>query len=75
MGHIADLLHEYHDLYPTKFIEMKGIVGDLGVMRIPLKEDAKLVKQHPYRLNPCYKEKIKDEIDKMLVAGIIELVE
>ena len=54
---------------------MKGIVGYLGVMRIPLKADARLVKQHPYRLNPCYKEKVKDEIDKMLAADIIEPVE
>src|SRR5271154_6491703 len=54
---------------------MKGIVGDLGVMRIPLKEDAKPVKQRPYRLKPRYKEKIKDEIDNMLAAGIIEPVE
>ena len=75
VGHIADLLHEYQDLFPTKFTEMKGIVGDLGVMRIPLKEDARPVKQRPYRLNPCYKEKIKDEIDKMLATGIIEPVE
>ena len=54
---------------------MKGIVGDLGVIRIPLKEDARPVKQRPYRLNPHYKEKVKDEIDKMLAAGIIEPVE
>ena len=44
-------------------------------MRIPLKEDAKPVKQRPYRLNPRYKEKVKDEIDKMLATGIIEPVE
>ena len=55
VGHVADLLHDYQDLFPTKFIEMKGIVGDLGVMRIPLKEDARPAKQHPYRLNPWYK--------------------
>ena len=44
-------------------------------MRIPLKEDARTVKQRPYRLNPRYKEKVKDEIDKMLAAGIIEPME
>ena len=44
-------------------------------MRILLKEDARPVKQCPYRLNPHYKEKVKDEIDKMLVAGIVEPVE
>ena len=54
---------------------MKGIVGDLGVMRIPLKEDARLVKQRPYRLNPWHKEKVKDETDKKLAAGIIDPVE
>ena len=53
--HITDLLQEYQDLFPTKFIEMKGILGDMGVMRIPLKVGAKPVKQIPYRLNPKYK--------------------
>jgi hypothetical protein len=53
---------------------MKGIVGELGEMRIPLKPDAKPVKQRPYRLNPVYKKKVKEEIDRMLEAGIIEPV-
>ena len=55
VGQIANLLHAYQNLFPTKLTEMKGIVGDLGVMRIPLKEDARPVKQRPYRLNPRYK--------------------
>lgn len=49
---IADLLHEYPDLFPTTLLEMKGIVGELGKMKIPLKPDAKPVRQRPYRLNP-----------------------
>ena len=40
-----------------------------------MKEDARPVKQRPYRLNARYKEKVKDEIDKMLAARIIEPVE
>ena len=44
-------------------------------MRIPLNGGAKPVKQRPYRLNPRYKEKVRKELDKMLAAGIIELVE
>ena len=75
IGHIADLLQEYQDLFPTKFIEMKGILGDLGVMKVPVKEGVKPVKQRPYRLNPQYKEKVKQELDKMITTGIIELVE
>ena len=54
---------------------MKGILGDLGVMKITLKEGVKPVKQCPYRLNPIYKEKVKHELDNMLTNGIIELVE
>ena len=75
VGNIADLLRRNQDLFPTNLIEMKGIIGDLGVMRIPLKEGAKPVKQLPYRLNPLYKEKVKEELDKMIATGIIETIE
>jgi hypothetical protein len=51
---ISKLLHEYEDLFPTKFTDMKGIKGPMGEMKIPLKPDARLVKQRPYRLNPKY---------------------
>jgi hypothetical protein len=34
---ITELLHEYQDLFPTKFTDMKGIKGPMGEMRIPLK--------------------------------------
>ena len=52
MAKIMDLLHEFQDLFPTKFSEMKGILGDLGDMNIPLKLNAKPVRQRPYSLNP-----------------------
>ena len=54
---------------------MKGIVGYLGEMKIPLKPDPKPVKQQPYRLNPRYKEKVKAELDRMLNARVIGPVE
>ena len=44
-------------------------------MKVPLKLGTKPVKQWPYRLNPRYKEKVKEEIDTILDAGIIENVE
>ena len=44
-------------------------------MKIPLKPNAKPVKQRPYILNPRYKEKLKLELDRMLDAGIIEPIE
>ena len=45
---IKELLHEYHDLFPTNFIDMKRIKGPMGEMRIPLKPYSRPVKQRPY---------------------------
>ena len=75
MGKITDLLHEFQDLFPTRCSEMKGILRDLGEMKIPLKLDVKPVCQRPYRMNPWYKDRMKAEINRMLDAGIIEPVE
>lgn len=72
---VSELLREYQVIFPTKFSEMNGIIGDLGVMKIPLNPDAKLVNQRPYSLKPKYKEKVKVELDKMIAGGIIEHVE
>ena len=38
---ITDLLHEYQDLVPTNVSEMRGIVADLGDLKIPLQLAAK----------------------------------
>ena len=54
---------------------MKGILGDLGKMRNPLKLDVKLVRKKSYHLNPRYKKRVKVELDRMLDVGIIEPVE
>ena len=35
MAKITDLLHEFQDLFPTRFSGMKGILSDLGEMKIP----------------------------------------
>jgi len=44
-------------------------------MKIPLKPKSKPIRHRSYRLNPIYKEKVKEKIDKMLEAGVIDLVE
>jgi hypothetical protein len=72
---IIELLHEYQDLFPTKFTDMKIIKGPMGEMRITLKPNARPFKQRPYILNLKYKEKVKIEINRMLEAGIIEPME
>lgn len=40
-------------------------------MKITQKLDVNPVKHLPYRLNPRVKEKVKNEIKKMLVVGLI----
>ena len=52
MEKITDLLHEFQYLFLIKFSEMKGILGDLGEMEIPLNPYVKPVQQRSYRLNP-----------------------
>jgi hypothetical protein len=44
-------------------------------MKRKLKPDARPIKKKPYRLNLKYKEKVKQELDKMLEAGVIFPVE
>jgi hypothetical protein len=51
---------------------MEGIVGDLVEMKILVKPKARPVRKKPYRLNPVYKKKVKEEIDRILEVGIIE---
>lgn len=72
---VTELLHQYQDLFPTNFSDLRGIIGDLGFMKITLKLDVKPVKQRPYDLNLKYKEKVHLDLDKILTTGIIESVE
>ena len=41
---VVELLREYRDLFPTKFSYLKGILGDISVMKITLKPNAKPMK-------------------------------
>jgi hypothetical protein len=51
---------------------MKGITGELGEMKIPLRLKVRPIRKQPCRLNPIYKQKFKEEIDRMLEVGIIK---
>jgi hypothetical protein len=75
MTNIQALLREYEGLFPTRFSKLKGIKGYLGEMKIELKYDSKPVKNRTYSLNPRVKEKVKRNIDRMLVVGLIFLMD
>jgi hypothetical protein len=53
---------------------MKGIDGELGEMKIPLKLDANQVRHRTYRLNTKYKKKLKEKRDRVIEAGTIETI-
>lgn len=44
MEKVVEILWEYQDLFPKKFSDLKGITGDLGIMKMTLMLDVKLVK-------------------------------
>jgi hypothetical protein len=52
---ITELLRKFSDMFPTTFTKMKCIARELGEMKIPLKPEARPIKQRPYRLNPMFK--------------------
>jgi len=72
---VVDLLKEYEDIFPRRFLEMKGITRSLWDMKFQLKPDAKPMKRRPYLLNPMYKEKVCKELDRVLDIGIIVSIE
>jgi len=65
-------LQEYQDVFAKEFQDMKGIVEELGIMKIPLKPDARPIKKRPYRLNLKYKERVKEQLDQLLKHDLIK---
>ena len=68
---IINLLKEFQDVFAWDYKDLKGLVREMGEMKIDIKHDARLVKKRPYKLAHKYKEIVKKEIDNMLVASII----
>lgn len=44
VGKVVELLYEYQDPFLMNFSKLKGIVDDLGIMKITLKPDVKPIK-------------------------------
>ena len=68
---IVDLLKEFQDVFVQDYKDLKGLVAEMGEMKIDIKPDARPVKKIPYKLAHKYKEIVQKEIDNMLIAGII----
>lgn len=74
MYKVTILLKEYSNIFPHNFMKRMVIKGELGETRIWLKPNIKPIKKRLYRLNPRVKQKIKEEIDNILMAILIFLV-
>ena len=71
MAEIVNLLKEFQDVFSQDYKELKGLVQEMGEMKIDIKLDARPIKKKPYKLAHKYKEIVKKEIDNMLAAWII----
>ena len=62
------LLKEYQECFAWSYEDMKGVPLEVVQHTIPIWDDAKLVQQRPYNMNPKYEMIVKEEIDKLLDA-------
>ena len=56
---IVDLLKEYQDVFARDYKDLKGLVEEMGKMKIDLLPYATPVKKRPYKLAHKYKEIVK----------------
>ena len=68
---IIDLLKEYQDVFARDYKDLKGIVEEMGEMKIHLLQEDTPIKKRPYKLSHKYKDIVKTKIDNMLTVGII----
>jgi hypothetical protein len=69
------LLKEFKDIFIWTYKDLKGIPPDITQHRIELDTLIPPTHQTRYRLNPNYATILKQNVDKLLVAGFIKHVE
>ena len=75
MTEIVNLLKEFQDVFARDYKDLKGLVHEMGEMKIDIKPDAWTVKKRSYKLAHKYKEIVKKDIDNMLAVGIIDPID
>jgi hypothetical protein len=68
---MEQLLKEFKDVFTWTYKDLKGIPLELAQHKIELDTTIPLAHQARYRLNPNYATVIKQDVDKLLVAGFI----
>jgi hypothetical protein len=72
---VKNFLIDYKDVFAWSYKELKGILREICEHKIQLMVDAQLIKQKQYRMNPNYSLKVKEDLDKLLDAGFIYLIQ
>ena len=56
---IVNLMKEFQDVFARDYKDLKGLVHEMGKMKIDIKPDARPIKKRPYKLAHKYKEIFK----------------
>ena len=62
-------------MFAWSYKDLKGVDPAICQHTIPLRDDAKASRQHPYLYNENYAMKIKEEINRLREAGFIYEIE
>jgi len=65
------MLREHFDAFSWSYMEMKGVHPSVCTHHIYIKEGCKIVHQPQRRMNPTLKGIVKEELQRLLVAGFI----
>ncbi len=68
-------MKEFKDVFAWTYKDLKGIPLELAQHKMELVTTILLAHQARYKLNSNYVTKVKQDVDKLLVAGFIEYVE
>ena len=63
---IVSLLKEYQDVFSREYNDMKGLVEEMGEMKIKLIPGENPIKKRPYKLAHKYNLVVQKEIEGML---------
>ncbi|KAA3481562.1 hypothetical protein EPI10_021921 [Gossypium australe] len=69
---LVELLQEFKDIFAWSYRDMPGLITNIVVHCLPIKEDCKPVQQKLRRMRPDIVLKIKEEVKKQFDAGFLQ---
>jgi hypothetical protein len=68
---LVAILEKYQSIISYSLKDLKGISSNLRTHCIPMEQDHKPIREHQRRLNNAMREIVKNEVLKLLKAGVI----